>query len=405
MATRVFTNRGQAGNWNDPANWQSGLSADSADTAKITIGANATFAGPISVNNFMLLTTETITFTGPVTAAGVGNCQGMMVCDDATALFAPGSSFMDRGVLQVGVAEVGTFIARGTPVSPTVISTLNGVIGVQAAGNGTVTIDGATWTTTKGIVVGASGTGALNVTHGGYISVGTGFVVGYSTGASGTVTLASGGISVAGSANIGDANPSAPLGHGTLSVASGSSFTTALGLRVGTTGAITLTGGTVSAGTQAGGINDFGRIAGHGTLQARPDAWIMDQGTIDASGGTLAIEGNLGGKGTLAIESGATADVTAKLLNVATVAFMGPNATLELGPGTTANTTLQGFAAGDIIEAAGLDSLVWSASAHTLKLLSAGKTVDVFHMSGTYTPAMFALTQSNGMGVVSLHTS
>ena len=84
--TITFSGKGLAGDLADPRNWAGGVVPGIADTALIKINVGAPIGGTFAVNNMMLLGTEKITFTGTLDTAGVGACQGLMVCDGAEAV-------------------------------------------------------------------------------------------------------------------------------------------------------------------------------------------------------------------------------------------------------------------------------------------------------------------------------
>jgi T5SS/PEP-CTERM-associated repeat protein len=313
MATMTFTGGGVAGNWADPKNWKGGVAPGTKDLAQIIGGASSTVNGAVSVNAIMIINGGTDTFTGSVTTAGVGNCQGFMVCVGSTAVFAAGSSLSDGGVLQIGVGGVGGFVADGSTTRATTIHSKTSTIGKLAAGVGTVTIDRATWTTDGAMLVGALGTGTLNVLDSGHVTVGGNFAMGFETGAVGHATLTSGGmITVAGGASIGGGDAAAPLGTATLTVNAGSTFDVQNWMSVSDGSTVTLAGGTVSAGDKTGGltIQAGGQLIGHGTVVARAGAWINDSGSIEAKGGVLQIDAKVTGQGIIQIDANSTVAIT-----------------------------------------------------------------------------------------------
>ena len=90
--TIEFSGKGQPGDLLDPKNWYGGVVPGIDNSALITINVGGPVGGTFSVNNLMLLGSESIVFTGTVDTAGVGACQGVMICEGATATFAPGAS-------------------------------------------------------------------------------------------------------------------------------------------------------------------------------------------------------------------------------------------------------------------------------------------------------------------------
>ncbi len=65
--TITFSGKGQPGNLLDPHNWHGDVTPGIDDTALITMNVGGPVSGTFSVNNMMLLGTETITFTGTST--------------------------------------------------------------------------------------------------------------------------------------------------------------------------------------------------------------------------------------------------------------------------------------------------------------------------------------------------
>jgi T5SS/PEP-CTERM-associated repeat protein len=407
MTKITFTGGGTAGDWADPANWKGDVAPGIADNVQILDGASMAVNGTVSVNAIMIINGGTDTFTGAVSTAGVGNCQGFMVCVGSTAVFGPGSSLNDGGVFQIGVGGIGGFIANGTSAAATAIHSHTGTIGKLAAGVGTVTINDASWTTTDSLVVGALGSGTLNVLSGGQVNVGTNLAMGFESGAVGTATLSSGGtVMVDGSASIGGGDKASPLGTGTLTVNAGSTFDVHGGIGVSDGSAVNLDGGTVSAGDQSGSlmVQAGGHITGHGTLTGRTGSWINDSGTIEASGGTLDINASLTGQGAVLIDAGSTVAITGRALLMPRLTFSGADATLSLASAATVNSTISGFTFGDQIEMPGIDRAVWNSHTQTLQLSDAGHLVDTLHLSGSYGSDVFSVAHTGTLGVITLHT-
>jgi T5SS/PEP-CTERM-associated repeat protein len=408
MATIVYSGLGIAGDWSDPDNWNGGEAPGTADLAQITNGTSNTFGGDISVNSIMIINGGTDTFTGSVTTAGAGSCQGLMVCVGSTMVFVPGSSLTDGGVFLVGVDAAGGFIADGTSALATTIESDTATIGAQDTGVGTVTIDDASWTTAKSLIVGKAGTGTLNVLDGGAVTVGGSFAMALENGSTGTVTLSSGGLlTVDGAASIGGGDASKPLGAGTLTVDAGSTFDVKDSMAAGYGATLDLAGGTVSAGDTSGhlSISAGGKVVGDGTLTTRAGGWISDSGIIAATGGTLTIDASVAGTGKILVGDDSTVAITGKALLTAKFDFIGADSTLSLAHGAIVKSSLTGFTFSDHIEMAGIDKAVWDGAKQTLVLSDAGKAVDALHLVGSYAADVFTVTQSGGIGVITLHAA
>jgi T5SS/PEP-CTERM-associated repeat protein len=408
MAKTTYIGAGIAGDWADPANWKSDIAPGVTDNVQILNGASMAINGTVSVNAIMIINGGTDTFTGSVSTAGVGNCQGFMVCVGSTAVLAPGASLNDGGVFQIGVGGVGGFIANGTTAAATTVHSLTGTIGKLAAGVGTVTINDADWTTKDSLVVGALGVGTLDVQSGGQVTVGTNLAMGLETGAVGNATLSSGGMmTVDGSASIGGGDKASPLGTATLTVDPGSTFDVHGGMSVSDGSKVILNGGTVSVGDHSGSlmVQPGGQIIGHGTLAGRTGAWINDSGTIEASGGTLTINASMTGQGAILIDANSTAAITGKSLLMPRITFSGANATLSLANAANVNSDISGFTVGDQIDMPGIDKAVWNSLTQTLQLSDAGHVVDTLHLSGSYGSDIFSVAHTGTLGVITMHTA
>jgi fibronectin-binding autotransporter adhesin len=490
VATINYSGGGIAGDWADPNNWAGGKVPAITDKALVLGGTSMTVGGPVSVNAIMVIEGGTDTFTGAVTTAGVGNCEGLMVCVGSTVVFAPGSSLKDGGdaasfpgggVLQVGVGGIGNFVADGSSTLATTITSNDGTIGKLAAGIGTVTLNDSSWTTAEVLQVGLAGQGTLNVESGGKVTVGSSLVAGDETGSVGTLNVASGGqvkvadslivggetgstgtldvaggtvsaatldvsiygtgtlnvdagshinvashfeigsnvrgvgtatlfsgstVTVAGSASIGSETMGSPLGTATLTIEGTSSFTAQNFLAVSDGSTVAMAGGMLSAGLTTGnvGVAAGSQIAGYGTLATRTGGTFMDAGKIVASGGTLQLNGNVTGPGSIIINPDSTVAITGASLISPTITFMsGVDETLSLAATATVRGIISGFSVGDQIQMAGTDTAIWNSRSDSLILSEAGKIVSALQFSGNYSGDVFSFTHTGNLGVITLH--
>ena len=402
--TIAFDGKGQPGNLLDPKNWAGGVVPGIGDTALITTNIGGPFAGTFSTNNMMLLGSEKIVFEGTLDTAGVGACKGLMVCDGATAVFTPGAVLNDGNVMIVGNNAVGTLLAQGTGTTHSVLNTVDGNIGKQAAGVGTVCIDDAIWNNSGHVVVGDSGNGTLNIMDGGKVTVGGNFDVGAHTGATGLISVGAGSVAVGGALNIGGA--AATAGSGTFDVGAGGAVTVGGNLGIGATGQLNLAGGSVTdtvGSTGQIGIWSGATVSGFGSITAANGTNIDDQGVIRASGGTLAINGMICGSGTIEIGANSTAAINSNSLKLAGgISFIGANADLTLTHGLAVNGPISGFAIGDILSMASVDAVSFNAANGILTLSEHHAFVENLHFTGTFAGDMFTIHQQNGMGMIGL---
>jgi T5SS/PEP-CTERM-associated repeat protein len=400
MATYLYTGHGNTSNWADPADWKGGIAPTTTDTALFLGGGAATVTAPVSVQNVMLLGAMSLTFDGAVNISGTGFCTGFMVCDDATATFAPGATLNDpAGALVVGIDDVGTFIATGTAAAPTPLTTANGTIGRFAASAGTVTLNDTTWNCATTVFLGGAGQGALNILNGSQVTLGGNLAAGCDAGSTGALTLASGGdLTVRGSTALGMA------GLATITVDHGSLFTVQNLAMIGPGSTLDLAGGSVAAGLVGGwlSVEAGGQIVGDGLLTTRATGMFEDDGRVEATGGTLQIDGVIKGAGAMQIDANSTLASTGIALMLPQVTFAGAGATLSLSHAEWVTGALAGFTIGDHITMAGIDAATWNAATQTLILSDAGQRVDALHLAGTYDGDVFAVTQANGLGTISL---
>ena len=402
--TKIFTDAGQAGNWADPMNWQGGVAA--AWNSLVLIPTNAVLNGSFSVRQLMILGQEVVTVNGSLSTLSDALCKSMMVCANAVVTFTPTSSLNDRGGLVVGNISTGTLIAQGNATMRSSIATVSLKLGQAAAGTGYVTVDGAHWVDSQNALVGMVGAGTLTVTNGGYVSVGSEFVDGDFAGATGHVVLTNGGtIAIAGHAKIGGSSTTALAGTGSLSVGVGSLFSVAAGLKITTTGSVTLSGGTVaSLGAQETQVWGKASVTGFGTFSSMMG--ISDSGTITATGGTLTLNGTaITGPGKLNIASGSTAVLNTATIGKVAIAFTGSNATLALAHGVSSMATISGFEASDRITIPGVDHLDWNSAAGVLTLSENNVVLDKLHIAGTFAADPFTLSQdaTGALATIQLH--
>jgi T5SS/PEP-CTERM-associated repeat protein len=262
-------------------------SAVTVTNNNVVIGGDAsgTFTGG---NGNILLSSSTLTVTGTPASTGtifvgasgtgrllvgagsavstvdsyVGHLQG----SNGNVTMSGASTWINSGSSYIGNSGTGVFSVFG---GSTVDVTGNTVIGLENAGNGTVTISeaGSSWTTTGVTVLGGSvitpgiggsgtiniwnggaytandqmfiglvGTGTVNVTSGGTLTTGNNVFLGYSSGATGTVTISgAGSIWTAGGTTtiVGGNDGGVPVGgNGTVNVLNGATWDTTAGFVV-----------------------------------------------------------------------------------------------------------------------------------------------------------------------------
>ncbi len=410
----TYTGLGQNGNWSDPANW-SGNAAPAANVSSVALFAmNATLNNSFTAGSIMMLGVEAITVNGTLNTLSPNACTNFMICNGATTTFSPTSTLNAAGGMIVGVRENGVMIANGNATSHATLNTNVGKMGLYAGSSGSITIDHAVWNNTQGIWVGSAGQGSLTVTDSGVVKTGTDFIVGAHAGSVGQVTVSNGGTIAAGNhAILGGAPELGPGagGRGHVTVASGGVFTSEQSFEVGQGSSVTLAGGSILVKDSAPGlkIQAGATLSGNGTVTALPSSdgtgGICDDGTIQAIGGTLTLNGQLNGAGQAQIASGATLAINSSHISLQTIAFTGGNETLALSHGMFANTTVTGFSTGDTILASGIDHMNWNANTDTLKLFTGTQLEETVNFTGAYASNAFTMTNSSAGAVITGHLS
>jgi len=399
-------------------------------TTRLVIDPGAVFVG--NVNGGAGASTLELAAGGAGVLTGLGTAKfsnfGAVVVDQGAAwsltgsnTVAAGTTLTDNGALTAS----GTLVNAGTVNGPLTVAagstlsdfgTINGVVTFAGGGmlqlqstgaiNGSVNLGGGTLD-----IVGGTGTISGLTDTSGTVSA-NGSTFGVSNIAAITVEKAAS-WQLAGAGSINTANGAAIFGKlsgtslnldggGMLTVSGssaslqmlsgltlqGTSLTVAgnAGVEVGKVGVLTKNAVTVDAGNT---------MSGSGTVAAA----VIDNGTVSALGGTLAVTGKLSGSGTAVLGNGAVLSSQGALA-VANVTFGAGSAGQTLVLGTTAGDTsvIAGFGGGDTIDVQHVTLASLSFAAGKLKLMDGSGVVKLtLSLSGTYTKANFALA-SDGQG-------
>jgi T5SS/PEP-CTERM-associated repeat protein len=353
----------------------------------------------------MFLGTETVTVNGAITTNDTNPCESFMVCDEAEAVFTPGSSLTDAGALIVGNDDLGTLIANGSGSNRATLTSQNGKIGRLDSGVGHVTLNDAVWNMTTFLHVGELGAGTLTVTNGSVVTAATGVQVGIHAGATGLLALTDGAtLNDGGVLELG-ALPHDMGGEGsaTVTVDATSQMKLSGNMLINAGNTLSLSGGTLTVGLASPDcqVNTGGMLCGYGTVSAL-GCGITDDGTITASGGTLILDGSVMGNGILAIGAGSTAEINAASMKGIGIEFTGQGGTLALETGMHDTALVSDFAAGDSIVMAGVNQMSWNGTTDVLTLKETGTTVSQVHFVGSYQGNPFSLTQSSAGAVITI---
>jgi T5SS/PEP-CTERM-associated repeat protein len=272
--------------------------------------------------------------------------------DGTATVTGAGSSWTTNGFFYVGNNGDGTLhVADGGAVS-----SLGGFgyMAWNAASTGIATIDGpgSSWTNASGFYVGFDGIATLSITNGGTMQNGTFANVGFSPGASGTISVSGAGsvFGTGGALSIGG-NVSGPGGSGALSIDDGGAVSAAA-VNIWNTGTLALDGAasiaaaTVSVdaplGVGAGGASIDGDLVltsaaattmsvatGSGGLAVSGSASLDGALTLELDGAIAAGEytlieagGGLGGSEFASVAVTPPADMTATVTYDATRAYL-----------------------------------------------------------------------------------
>ena len=103
----------------------------------------------------------------------------------------------------------------------------------------------------------------------------------------------------------------------------------------------------------------------------------------------------------LDIGADSLAQVTGAAIGVASIAFAGPDASLQ-ARAISSHATISGFAAGDGLLLPGATALSWDADHDVLAVSNGSQVVDQLHFGGNYAGETFSLSHAGNEAVVSV---
>jgi hypothetical protein len=296
----------------------SGAQSITGGTLQLDSGSTLTDTSGISVSS------GTFTGQGTVAADLTGSGTGVIKASggvlDVTGTLTGGSSlrFISGGKLQVSGSGTNTANAFTLGAGTLEVSSNLTISGLQTVAGGTLQLDSGSTTLTdmSGLKV-SSGT----LTGQGTVNVGTGTLTGSGTG----VIIASGGVlNLSGTGGKVTGGSSLQVADGSVLKISATGSNTSNAITLDTSnktlevasnltisGLQTVAGGTIQLDSGATLTDTSGITVSSGTLtgQGTVIASIADNATIDVSGGTLNITGNVTGTGLLTIENSSTLDL------------------------------------------------------------------------------------------------
>lgn len=296
------------------------IAASSANGSVLLLNKSVTGTGVLGANTGAVLD---LSAGGTLSEAITG--AGTLQLDGATAFTLAGGTIATAAtVIDAGAALAGAGLISGATSD-------NGTL---AANGGTLLLNGA-----------LTGTGSLQAGTGAVLAVGAGG--NFAGSVSGAGTLA-----ISGTMPLVVSSAAASLGIASVSLGSGAVLDLTGGGAIGTAisgagslqldGTYTLAGGTIAAAATL--VDTAAALSGFGTLSGK----TLDQGSITATGGVLALSGGVSGTGALIAASGATLDLGGG--GTLTEAISGAG-TLQLDAGTY--TLGAGLAVADVAIDAG----------------------------------------------------
>ncbi|MHC1550511.1 autotransporter domain-containing protein [Phyllobacterium sp. K27] len=286
----------------------------------------------------LLATTALVSCLAGLATTVSAQAQSVMTSGDVNPSPATSPVWNVGGVLNVGDSGAGALTVEGGGI----VTSTYGQIGVQAGGEGTVTVrgSGSGWLSNSSIYVGFFGTGTLNIEDGGVVSNVQSGYIGNNPGSTGAVTVTGAGSTWENTNYLSVGY----MGSGALNIANGGKVTNNfgyIGANLGSIGKVSVSGsgshwensgglviGQVAEGTlsiEDGGVvsNTTGDIGfspgsiGKVTVTGDDSAWTNDKflvvgnygtGTLTvAQGGTVSSEG-----GSIGVQAGSTGTVTVK---------------------------------------------------------------------------------------------
>ena len=160
--------------------------------------------------------------------------------------------------------------------------------------------------------------------------------------------------------------------------------------------AVDLSGGSITGG----GTLDLksATLTSDGTTSVAPD--VTNSGAVVVTAGTLDIEGQVNGTGSLSIGSGATLQFDAKVFKTQAVDFTGQNASLTLTDAHEFGATVSGLQSGDAFDlttfAASTATFSVNSRTDVLHVRSGAQSASIY-LGGSYSASQFTLgTDSHG---------
>ena len=360
-------------------------SADVSIAADLQIGVQSGSTGTVTIN------AGTVSADTGAVVVGISGAGTVTVTSDGT---------LESGAGFVGADDGGTGTVEINAGTWSIDDLLD--IGVVQGGTGTVTVtgDASSLEVAGTVTVGDGDTGTLEVKDAAFATAGALVVAAQSTSgddSNPSMVLADGSGSVLvvdGDGTIDSATPTAnndagypnggcgewaytDSGTGQVKasdggyIAFGGMVTLQASPTIDTPALVVESGGGIEVGGASGllsdtlNIDDDGVILGYGTIEVGDQSGsvftngtVLDNGVIDANTGTLVLEGDLTGGGSVQIEENATFELNGTADDTDTITFNGAaETTLLLDDATQFSASVANFQEGDTIDLAGITGI------------------------------------------------
>ncbi len=380
------------GSWSDTLTWGGNAIPTSADDVVINSGITVTVdvtavANTVTYNNTnstINLGSNSLTVTGAV-ALNTPSGNGTNTLNIGTGALSAASVSASGASSKISVitGTTGTITTAGGITFGGAVTT-NGQLTLSGAGS--ITLGGTTGTIGTGGTVSLGGSSTVNFAGSGAQTVNVYTYGNLTKSGSGTATMATGTIPVAGNLSVTagtlDMAASVPTISGTTTVASGGtlSFSSATGLKT-FTGNVTVNSGGTWTESAAVAVTYAGNLANSGTFTASSGVHTFGTGAIS---GTVSIPSLTG----TAITNNGTLTVSTTLAG--TLLTNSASGVLNIGGTSSGLTTLTATASGNVVNYTGTALTVKATSYYDLNLTG----------SGTYVFGS-AVTVSHNLAIVS----
>lgn len=356
----------------------------------------------------------TLTLTGSVSALGLSGGTALSVDSGGALTLAGGAQLTAVGTAAVGVAGYGQLTVIGGALDLTGGSTTDALVIGENAGSAGVVLDFEEITAAGSAVIGAAGSGTLQLLGVAASASDGGADIGQTAGGSGTVVVNGGEWSTAGSLTVGDAGTGSLTIDGAANGITGqaTAFDATIGAKAGSTGTVSLPGGdllvanadasssTLTVGNGGRGmlaLSDAGNVTvGVALATVNNSTMVFNTGSLIVgaggsgqisitTGASLEVDGNTtigqsGGTGTVTV--GESAADTGLFAMTGTLAIGSAGTVTLSGPEALVRASAVQVAAGGILDGAGTLSGVGGGNA-TVMLASITNDGTIAASNGT----------------------